>query len=304
MVCGLGLGGCIPPTPSPLLVAGNLPVSVGSITLVAVIVAVPCFIVKYVKSLIFAKHIYVPVPNLTDIHEDNNITEENLPKFSTVLLMILLAIVLILFSSSCSMITASTPAMKKAVEILTFIGQPYLALIIANIFAVIFLCKRNGINMDTVEQVFNKSLQPVAMIVLVTAAGGVLKFVMRYTGMGTLIGNAFTSVNMPILLCAFLIAVLLRVCIGSATVALTMTLGIIASFPQIATYNEMYIACIGMAAMLGAGSFSHVNDSGFWLTKQYLGIDLKTAFKAWTLSTGLGSVLQFLVVFVISFIWA
>ena len=83
-----------------------------------------------------------------------------------------------------------------------------------------------------------------------------------------------------------------------------MTLGIVASFPQISTYSPMYLACIGMSAMFGATSFSHVNDSGFWLTKEYMGIDLKTAFKSWTLYGCFCSILSFIVLYAISFIWA
>jgi H+/gluconate symporter-like permease len=93
--------------------------------------------------------------------------------------------------------------------------------------------------MKTIEKVFNKSLQPVAMIVLATAGGGVLD----YSGMGKLLGNSLQSANMPIILIAFVLATLLRICVGSTTVALTMTLGIIASFPQMKEFAPLYIAC-------------------------------------------------------------
>lgn len=124
-----------------------------------------------------------------------------------------------------------------------------------------------------------------------------------YSGMGTMIGNFMASVNMPVILVSFILATLMRICVGSTTVAMTMTMGIIASFPQLNSMQPMYVACIGMAAMFGATSFSHVNDSGFWLTKEYMDIDLKTAFSVWTLNGGITSILSFLFLFAISFIW-
>jgi GntP family gluconate:H+ symporter/Gnt-I system low-affinity gluconate transporter len=118
--------------------------------------------------------------------------------------------------------------------------------------------------------------------------------------MGKLIGDALQSANLSVILIAYLISSLMRICVGSTTVALTMTLGIAASFPQMAGYSPLYIACIGMSALYGGTSFSHVNDSGFWLIKEYMGVDLKTAFKTWTLFCGVTSILGFIALWIVS----
>lgn len=307
MTAGLGIGSAIPPTPAPMLITGNLPVSLGTVTLLALIVTIPKYIISYLVMIPFAKKFFVPVPARAEqILADQDKKEKgNLPPFGLVLAIILLPILLILLNSTAQYMWK--PASESAVAVqqfLIFIGQPYLALIIANVLALILLCLRRGINMETAEKVLNKSLNPVAMIIMVTAGGGVLRYMLDYSGMGTMIGNFMANVNMPVILVSFILATLMRICVGSTTVAMTMTMGIIASFPQISSMQPMYIACIGMAAMFGATSFSHVNDSGFWLTKEYMDIDLKTAFSCWTLNGGICSILSFVFLYALSMIWA
>lgn len=304
ITAGLGIGSAIPPTPAPMLIAGNLPVNLGAVTLLALILVIPKYLISYFVAIPFAKNIFVPVPDNVVLQNAAETRSDNQPSFGLVFTIVLLPILLILASASAAMITTDRVLVQRILDLCVFIGQPYLALMIANLVGIIFLCKRNGISMEQVEKVLNKSLQPVAMIILVTSAGGVLRYVLDYSGMGALIGNTLQNANLSVILIAYLLSTLMRVGVGSTTVALTMTLGIVASFPQMGTYSPMYIACIGMAAMGGATSFSHVNDSGFWLTKEYMGIDLKTAFRSWTLYGGLTSILGFVFLYLISFIWA
>ena len=287
MTAGLGIGSAIPPTP-----------------ILALVLVIPKYLISYAVAVPFAKKLYVPVPENAVMAPEKKEGTAGGPSFGLVISIVLLPILLILISASAGMMTAEGAGMQRFLDFCVFIGQPYLALIIANVAGIIFLCVRKGITMETVETVLAKSLQPVAMIVLVTSAGGVLRYVLDYSGMGTLIGDALQNANLSIILVAYIISTLMRIGVGSTTVALTMTLGIVASFPQISTYSPMYLACIGMSAMFGATSFSHVNDSGFWLTKEYMGIDLKTAFKSWTLYGGFCSILSFIVLYAISFIWA
>lgn len=307
MTAGLGIGSAIPPTPAPMLITGNLPVTLGTVTILALMVAIPKYIISYLVMIPFAKKYNVRVPERAEqvLAERAAMPKRDLPPFGLVISIILLPIMLILMNSTAQyMWHPTSEGLIQVQTFLIFIGQPYLALIIANILALILLCIRRGITMETVEKVLNKSLNPVAMIIMVTAGGGVLRYMLDYSGMGTMIGDFMAKANMPVILVSFILATLMRICVGSTTVAMTMTMGIIASFPQLTAMQPMYIACIGMAAMFGATSFSHVNDSGFWLTKEYMDIDLKTAFGVWTLNGGICSILSFLFLFAISFIWA
>lgn len=307
VTAGLGIGSAIPPTPAPMLITGNLPVTLGTVTLLALIVAIPKYLISYIVILPFAKKYNVPVPARAEqlMNEQNVHKEKNIPPFGLVISIVLLPIILILLNATAQNLWQPASENAQAVQnILIFIGQPYLALIIANILALVLLCINRGIDGRTMDSVLNKSLQPVAMIIMVTAGGGVLRYMLDYSGMGKMLGDFMAKANMPIILVSFILATLMRICVGSTTVAMTMTMGIIAAFPQISTMNPMYIACIGMAAMFGATGFSHVNDSGFWLVKEYMDVDIKTAFSTWTLYSGLCSIVSFVFLFALSFIWA
>ena len=146
-----------------------------------------------------------------------------------------------------------------------------------------------------------KSLEPTGMILLVTASGGVLRYMLQYSGLGDVIGNAVSSAALPMVVVAFAVAALVRISVGSATVAMTMAAGIIASMPDIAEYSPLYLACITAAIAGGSTVCSHFNDSGFWLVKSLIGMDEKTTLKTWTIMETLVGTTGFLVALVISF---
>ena len=137
--------------------------------------------------------------------------------------------------------------------------------------------------MPELEKILTKSLEPTGLILLVTACGGVLRYILQYSGLGEIIGNAVASINLPIVIVAFLVAALVRICVGSATVAMTMAAGIVAAMPEIASLSPMYLACVVAAVAGGATVCSHFNDSGFWLVRSLIGLDEKTTLKTWTI---------------------
>ena len=146
-----------------------------------------------------------------------------------------------------------------------------------------------------------KSLEPTGLILLVTACGGVLRYVLQYSGLGDLIGDAVSSANLPIVVLAFVVAALVRICVGSATVAMTMAGGIIAALPGISALSPLYLACTTAAVAGGATVCSHFNDSGFWLVKSLVGLDEKTTLKTWTIMETLVGATGFVVALIISF---
>ena len=152
--------------------------------------------------------------------------------------------------------------------------------------------------MKELEKVMTKSLEPTGMILLVTASGGVLRYMLQYSGLGEVIGNAVASASLPLVVVAFVVAALVRISVGSATVAMTMAAGIIAAMPGI---SPLYLACTTAAIAGGATICSHFNDSGFWLVKSLVGTDEKTTLKTWTIMETLVGGTGFLVALVISF---
>lgn len=297
LLAGLAVGHAfIPPTPGPVLVATMLNVDLGWVILVGVFCGIFAMIVAGpVWGSICGKKFYIPVPEHVANQED--IDESKLPGFGTVVGIILIPLFLIIMKSVAGVV----PALAGVQGVFNFLGQPFMALLIATLAAMFLLGTRHGYSLEELEKVMTKSLEPTGLILLVTACGGVLRYILQYSGLGDVIGNAVASINLPIVVVAFLIAALVRICVGSATVAMTMAAGIVAAMPEIAGLSQMYLACVVAAVAGGATVCSHFNDSGFWLVRSLIGVDEKTTLKTWTIMETLVGGTGFLVALVISF---
>lgn len=296
LLAGLAVGHAfIPPTPGPVLVATMLNVDLGWVILVGILCGTVAMIVAGpIWGSICGKKYMVPVPEHVANQEDFD--ESKLPKFGTIVLIILIPLVLIILKSLAGVVSAMAPV----ASIFTFLGEPFVALLIATVVAMFVLGTKHGYSLEELEKIMTKSLEPTGLILLVTACGGVLRYVLQYSGLGDLIGNAVASINMPIVVVAFVVAALVRICVGSSTVAMTMAAGIIAAMPGIADLSPLYLACTVAAVAGGATVCSHFNDSGFWLVKSLVGIDEKTTLKTWTIMETLVGVTGFVVAFIIS----
>lgn len=297
LLAGLAVGHAfIPPTPGPVLVATMLNVDLGWVILVGVFCGIFAMIVAGpVWGSICGKKFYIPVPE--HVANQEEIDESKLPGFGTVVGIILIPLFLIIMKSVAGVV----PTLAGVQGVFNFLGQPFMALLIATLAAMFLLGTRHGYSLEELEKVMTKSLEPTGLILLVTACGGVLRYILQYSGLGDVIGNAVASINLPIVVVAFLIAALVRICVGSATVAMTMAAGIVAAMPEIAGLSQMYLACVVAAVAGGATVCSHFNDSGFWLVRSLIGVDEKTTLKTWTIMETLVGGTGFLVALVISF---
>lgn len=282
LLAGLAVGHAfIPPTPGPVLVANMLGVELGYVIgvglitgTVAMVVAGPLF------GKFIGDKIYIPVPEsfeLTAAASENG-KNAKLPSFGTVVAIILVPLALILLKTASSVI----PALASMKDIFTFLGTPFVALTISTLLAMFLLGTRNGFTREELEKVMSKSLEPTGIVLLVTAGGGVLRWMLQDSGLGDVIGNIVAGSSLPLVLVAFLIAAAVRVSIGSATVSMTMAAGIVAAMPEVAMLSQLHLAAIVMAIAGGSTVLSHVNDSGFWLVKSLFNIDEKTTLKTWT----------------------
>ena len=297
LLAGLAVGHAfIPPTPGPVLVATMLNVELGWVILVGVCCGFFAMIVAGpVWGAVCGKKFYVPVPDQIANQED--IDESKLPSFASVVTIIMIPLVLIILKSVAGVV----PALAGVAPLFNFLGQPFAALMIATLAAMFILGTRHGYTMPELEKILTKSLEPTGLILLVTACGGVLRYILQYSGLGEIIGNAVASINLPIVIVAFLVAALVRICVGSATVAMTMAAGIVAAMPEIASLSPMYLACVVAAVAGGATVCSHFNDSGFWLVRSLIGLDEKTTLKTWTIMETLVGGTGFIVALIISF---
>ncbi len=297
LLAGLAVGHAfIPPTPGPVLVATMLNVELGWVILVGIFCGTVAMIVAGpIWGAICGRKFNIAIPEHLANQEDFD--ESKLPRFSTIVGIILIPLVLIIFDSIAGVI----PAMAPVQPILGFLGEPFVALLIATVVAMFILGYKHGYTNKELENVMTKSLEPTGMILLVTASGGVLRYMLQYSGLGDVIGNAVSSAALPMVVVAFVVAALVRISVGSATVAMTMAAGIIAAMPGIAEFSPLYLACITAAVAGGSTVCSHFNDSGFWLVKSLVGMDEKTTLKTWTIMETLVGGTGFLVALIISF---
>ena len=296
LLAGLAVGHAfIPPTPGPVLVASMLGVDLGWVIMVGAVCGVVSMIVAGpIWGFYCGKKFNIPVPEHIAAIEDTD--NGKLPGFMTVVTIILIPLVLIIMKS----VAAVVPALEPARPVVNFLGEPFVALTIATLAAMLILGIGRGYSSKELERVMTKSLEPVGLILLVTACGGVLRYILQNSGLGSLIGGAVSSAALPIVVVAFIVAALVRISVGSATVAMTMAAGIIASMPEISSLSPAHLACVTAAVAGGATVCSHFNDSGFWLVKTLLGMDEKTTLKTWTVMETIVGFTGFAVALVLS----
>ena len=297
LLAGLAVGHAfIPPTPGPVLVATMLNVELGWVILVGILCGTVAMIVAGpVFGAFCGKKYNIAIPE--HVASQADFDESKLPSFGTIVGIIMIPLVLIILDSLAGVI----PAMAPLSGVLGFLGEPFVALLIATVVAMYLLGTRHGYSNEELEKVMTKSLEPTGLILLVTASGGVLRYMLQYSGLGEVIGNAVASAALPMVVVAFIVAALVRISVGSATVAMTMAAGIVAAMPGIAKLSHLYLACVTAAVAGGATVCSHFNDSGFWLVKSLIGMDEKTTLKTWTIMETLVGGTGFLVALIISF---
>lgn len=291
----------IPPTPGPIAVADIIGVDLGWVILVGGIVGLPTAIIG---GILYGKYIgnkiYIEAPFSEDIEivvEDNK-----KPNINIILSIIAVPMVLILFSTfvSSGIINFQNETVKNIIRL---IGHPFSALIIANMIAWYILGIKQGFTKEQLLDITTKSMAPAGMIILITGAGGAFKQILVNTGAGTMIAESLVNVGFPVLLFSYIVAVLIRVIQGSATVAMITAAGLVAPLISGVSYDNLNLACIVISIASGATFMSHVNDSGFWLVNQFLGITEKQTFKTWTIMTGILSVSGFVFASIINIIF-
>ena len=295
LLAGLASGyAFVPPSAGSVLVADSLGVNLGVMIMVGIPTALICMVVAgVIWGRLIGDKVFTKLPvNVEEIKDE----PKELPPFGLVLGVILIPLVLILIST----ISKYLPIPANVQNVLTFIGKPFLALTIATLAAMYFLGIKRGYTGEQLKKILDHSLRPVGMILLVIASGGVIRWMLQDSGLGEIIGPALEKSGMPLILVAFLIALLVRASVGSSMVAMTMASGIMATMPAVMATSVLYRAAMCCAICGGATALSHVNDAGFWLVGTFLEIDEKTTLKSWTVMETLIGVTALIVSLIIS----
>ena len=276
----------VPPTPGPTAVAQILGVDLGWVILFGVITGIPVVILAGpVFGRFISGRIYVKPPD--EIKDDR--PEASLPRddvrqltFGLVASLIAIPLVLIIVSTFVNFGLERNVLTKSLItDLVVFLGHPFTALIIATLLAII-ICLGRGFSRSDILALSNKALGPAGIIILVTGAGGVLKQILVDSGIGQVLAESIAGSSIPVIILAWLLAAVVRVTQGSATVAMITSAGIMAPILESLNMSQPESALMVISIASGATILSHVNDSGFWIVSKYLVMSEKNTLKSWT----------------------
>ncbi|MFS0903844.1 GntP family permease [Priestia aryabhattai] len=286
VIAGLSIvHGLVPPHPGAMTAIGIYNADLGRVLLYSLVIALPAAIVA---GPVFAKWVHKRVipegePELIRV----STSSEKLPKTGISFFIILLPVLLMVLSVMAPYIPLSSFLTKFFV----FIGSPVIALLISCFAAFYLLGMRQGMKKNVIKKLVEESLLPVGSIILIIGAGGGFKQILIDSGVGTSIAQMSEQLSLSPIVLAFMVAGLIRIATGSATVALTTSAGIVS--PIIVHMSGVNLELLVIATGAGSLMFSHVNDAGFWLVKEYLGLTVKETFKTWTVLETLLSFIAF-----------
>ena len=294
----------VPPHPGPVAAAELLGADIGLLLVVSLLVAIPTwYIGSYLFGLYCGEKFNLPLPKAFLNAEVMFKDKADLPKFSTVLFILVLPVLLIFLDTGLNTLAVAgvLDGQQPWVEFLRMLGKTPIALLITLLVCLATFAGKYG--MGKLEKLCTDALAPICAVILVTGAGGMFGGVLRSSGIGQALADVLAHTGMPLVVAAFVIATCLRVAQGSATVALTTTAALMAPIvAQTTGLSELDLCFIVIAIAGGATVLSHFNDSGFWLVSRLLEMDEKTTLKTWTVMVTLLGSIGFIIVGILSFL--
>lgn len=290
LVAGLSVvHGLVPPHPAAMLAVTIYHASVGRTIFYALIIGIPTAIIAGpVYAKIISPHIHLPDENPMEMQFAERDPSRSLPSFGITLLTILLPVVLMLLGSAANGITRPGTSLNG---VLNFIGDDDIALLIGALFSFYTLGKMRGVTRQTILKYTNECLAPTAMITLLIGAGGGFGRILFDSGVSHVVVTLALRSHISLLFLAWLLAALIRLATGSATVSMVTAAQIVAPIAMHSPNVQPEL----LAIATGAGSliFSHVNDGGFWLVKEYFNMSVIDTMKTWSVCETLISVVAF-----------
>ncbi|MEW9548311.1 GntP family permease [Nonomuraea sp. NPDC050783] len=269
--------GLVPPHPGPLVAVDALKADLGLTLGLGVLVAIPTLIISGpVLARYAARWVDAPAP---EMYETRPAAEgQRRPGFPVTLATVLLPVVLMMGRAVADILAPETHPVRA---VLDFLGTPLVALFIAVVVAMFTLGRGAGMDRQALAKSVEQALPPIAGILLIVSAGGGFKQTLVDTGIGKLVADWVQNSGLSVLLLAWLVAVLIRLATGSATVATVTASGILA--PLVGSLDAGRTSLLVLAIGAGSVFFSHVNDAGFWLVKEYFGLSVGQTVRSWSL---------------------
>ncbi|MEL6255361.1 MAG: gluconate:H+ symporter [Bacteroidota bacterium] len=266
--------GFLPPHPAPTAIANMFEADIGKTLFYGILIAIPAIIVA---GPLFTRTIKnITATPLKEFYNPVVLKDHEMPRMGISIFSALLPIILIIFST---LVTFFFPGDSLVKEIILFIGNPVVAMLIAVLVAIYTLGISRGKNMSELMDSLTNSVSSITMVLLIIAGAGAFKQILVDSGVSDYIGELLNGSSISPLILAWLIATVIRVCVGSATVAGLTAAGII--LPLISGTGispELMVLAIGSGSLM----LSHVNDGGFWLFKEYFNLTVKETLLTWT----------------------
>jgi Gnt-I system high-affinity gluconate transporter len=289
LLAGLSIAhGFLPPHPSPTALVAAVHADLGTTLLYGMLVAIPTLIIA---GPLFAMTLRNIKAQPAAIFRSEPKPVHDLPgafaSFFTALLPVLLL-------GASTLVTLLRPELTHS---LAFLSSPLVVMLVSYVVAIFLLGTSRGQSLPQVMGSAQEALREIAPILLIIAGAGGLKQVLSESGISAQLGTQLASLPVPPLLLAWAVATLIRVCLGSATVAGVTAAGVVGPLVDATGVNPNL-----MVLAVGAGSlmFSHVNDSAFWMFKEYFGLSLRDTFRSWTMMETLVGIFGIIFVLLLS----
>lgn len=266
--------GFLPPHPAPTAIAIMFNADIGKTLLYGTIIAIPAITLA---GPVFSRTIKnITATPIKEFVNPTILKEEEMPGINISIFTALLPVILIMLATAADLLL---PEDATILPVVNFIGNPVIAMLIAVLVAIYTLGLARGKEMTDIMASVASSISGITMVLLIIAGAGALKEVLVDSGVSDYIANILKDSSFSPLLLAWLVATVIRVCVGSATVAGLTTAGIV--LPLV---NATGVSAELMVLAIGSGSLmlSHVNDGGFWLFKEYFNLSIKDTLKTWT----------------------
>ncbi len=270
--------GLVPPHPGPLVAIDSLGADLGTTLMLGILVAVPTVVVAGpLFGKLAGRWVDVPAPDLFAGRDEK--AQADRPAFGITVTTVLLPVVLMMAKAVADIVIDDDT--NRVQQVFDVIGNPFIALLIAVLVAMFTFGRGSGMDRAAITKSVETSLPAIAGILLIVAAGGGFKQVLVDTGVGTLLADWAKDANISVLVLAWVVAVLIRLATGSATVATITASALMLGLVEGLSQGEISLVVLA----IGSGSvfFSHVNDAGFWLVKEYFGLSVGQTIKSWSL---------------------
>ena len=273
--------GFLPPHPAPSALSIMFEADLGKTLIYGIVVAIPAIIISGPVLTRFIPK--VDAKPLKEFMASKVFEEDELPSLSNSLITALLPVILIGFSTVIGNFIATDHFLYSIIK---FIGNPIIALLLTVLIGIYTLGIARGNTMEGIMKIFGTAVSGITMVLLIISGAGALKQILIDSGVSNYIGSLLELTSMSPLIIAWLIATLIRFSVGSATVAGLTTAGIVLPLVQSSGVSpELMVLAIGSGSLM----LSHVNDSGFWLFKEYFNLNVKETLSTWTvMETSIG----------------